>query len=122
MKTACDKRTQIWSRFQKLRGKGESDGCEIGYTYKPTAPSCELFTLRQSNRTTHFRKMLSRVLNLEPSSGAFSAVALDGVVALELSLELRAETVVEPGWAFSADKSAMASLVCFSSRMERTRI
>jgi hypothetical protein len=58
--------------------------------------------------------MLSSVLNLEPSSGARSAAAAAGVTALDVSLELRAEAVAEPGWAFSAERSAMVSWACFS--------
>lgn len=54
--------------------------------------------------------MPSSVLNLELSSGAFSTGAFEGVPALEGSLELRAEAVVELGWAFSAGRSAMAAV------------
>jgi hypothetical protein len=61
--------------------------------------------------------MPSSVLNLDPSSTGFSAGALDGVPALDVSLELRAEAVVEPGRAFSADRSAMAGWIVFLSSM-----
>jgi hypothetical protein len=96
----CEEHTQVRSRFQELRGKGESDGCEVGYTYEPVAPE-------GLSRITHFRKMLSSVLNLEPSSGGLSTAALAGVTALLVSLALRAEAVVEPGWAWSAERSAI---------------
>jgi hypothetical protein len=52
-------------------------------------------------------KIPKKVLNLELSSGAFSAAAAEGVTALELSLELSADVVVEPVWAFSGARSAM---------------
>jgi hypothetical protein len=55
-----------------------------------------------------------KVLNLELSSGAFSATAADGVTALELSLELSAEAVLEPVWAFSGARSAMIRYVLYS--------
>jgi hypothetical protein len=65
---------------------------------------------------TYFLSMPSSVLNLDPSSTGFSAGgALDGVPALDVSLELRADAVVEPGRAFSADRSAMAGWTVFLS-------
>jgi hypothetical protein len=69
--------------------------------------------------TTYFLRIPSRVLNLDPSSTGFSAGALDGVPALDVSLELRAEAVVEPGRGFSADRSAMSAGLCFSRRGSR---
>jgi hypothetical protein len=56
--------------------------------------------------------MPKKVLNLELSSGAFSAAAaFEGVAALELSVELSAEPVAEPvaepAWAVSGWRSAM---------------
>lgn len=54
-------------------------------------------------------KMPRKVLNLELSSGAFSTAALEGVAARELSRELRADVVAEPGWAFSGARSAMVA-------------
>jgi len=60
------------------------------------------------------RRILRRVLNLEPSSGGFSAGAFDGVAALDASFEL-SEAAVEAGRAFSAVESAMASRVCCSN-------
>lgn len=56
---------------------------------------------------TYFRKMPSRVLNLELSSGGFSAGAFEGVAARDVSLELSADVVVDPGRACSADRSAI---------------
>jgi hypothetical protein len=64
--------------------------------------------------------MPSRVLNLDPSSGTFSAAAFEGVAALDVSLEFMAETVVEPGRAFSADISAMYLRSCFPYKAEKT--
>lgn len=57
-------------------------------------------------RATYFRRMPKKVLNLELSSGGFSAVA-PGVEAREAALEAVAEVVVEPARAFSAARSAM---------------
>jgi hypothetical protein len=57
-------------------------------------------------------------LNLELSSTGFSTAAFEGVAALDVSLELRAEAVVEPGRACSAGRSAMAYRACFSGRVE----
>lgn len=56
--------------------------------------------------------MLKKVLNLELSSGGFSAGAFDGVAAREGSLELSAELVAEPGAAFSGARSAMGCRRC----------
>lgn len=53
--------------------------------------------------------MPKNVLNLELSSGAFSAAAFDGVGARELSPELRADAGAEADWAFSGARSAMAA-------------
>lgn len=61
--------------------------------------------------------MPKRVLNLEPSSGAFSAGAFDGVAARDTSLELRADAVADTGWALVAAWSAMAAVVWFSCSM-----
>jgi hypothetical protein len=72
------------------------------------------------SRVTHFLKILSSVLNLEPSSGTFSTAVPDGVAALDVSFELRAEMGVEPGWAFSADSSAMISRAFFFVIAEET--
>lgn len=55
---------------------------------------------------TYLRKMPRKVLNLELSSGGFSAVA-PGVEAREAVVEGAAEFVVEPGRAFSGARSAM---------------
>jgi hypothetical protein len=60
--------------------------------------------------------MPSSVLNLELSSTGFSAAAF-GVAALDVSLELRAEAVEEPGRAFSAGRSAMANRASFCGRV-----
>jgi hypothetical protein len=60
--------------------------------------------------------MPRKVLNLELSSGAFSAAAFEGVAARELSFELRADVVAEPGWAFSGARSAMVMDYVFYSR------
>jgi hypothetical protein len=57
--------------------------------------------------------MPNRVLNLEPSSGAFSTGAFEGVAALDTSFELRADAVADAGWALSTAWSAMGSVVCF---------
>lgn len=57
-------------------------------------------------RATYLRRMPKKVLNLELSSGGFSAVA-PGVEAREAAFEGAAEFVVEPGRAFSAARSAM---------------
>jgi hypothetical protein len=54
--------------------------------------------------------MPKKVLNLELSSGTFSAAAAEGVAVLEPSLELSA---VVPVWAFSGARSAMM-LMCFA--------
>jgi len=51
--------------------------------------------------------MPRNVLNLELSSGAFSAAAFEGVAAREVSRELRAEGGAEPVGAFSGTGSAM---------------
>jgi hypothetical protein len=59
--------------------------------------------------------MPRKVLNLELSSGAFSAAAFEGVAARELSVELRADVVAEPGWAFSGARSAMVMGYVFYS-------
>ena len=59
-------------------------------------------------RATYFRRMPKNVLNLELSSGGFSAVA-PGVEAREAAFEAAAEFVVEPERAFSAARSAMVS-------------
>lgn len=59
--------------------------------------------------------MPKNVLNLELSSGGFSAVA-PGVEALEPAAETVAEFVVEPGRAFSAARSAMVFGLFASSR------
>ena len=59
--------------------------------------------------------MPKKVLNLELSSGGFSAVA-PGVEALEAAFETVAEFVVEPGRAFSAARSAMVSGLLACSR------
>jgi hypothetical protein len=64
-------------------------------------------------------KIPRNVLNLELSSGAFSTAALEGVAARELSPELRADVVVEPGWAFSGARSAMMMGCRFYSRGHR---
>jgi hypothetical protein len=53
--------------------------------------------------------MPRNVLNLELSSGAFSAAAFEGVAARELSPELRVEAGAEADWAFSGARSAMAA-------------
>jgi hypothetical protein len=58
---------------------------------------------------------------LEPSSGAFSAGAFDGVAARDVSFELSAEAALEPGRAFSADRSAMAVGMCCSCKMEKMK-
>ena len=63
-------------------------------------------SLRGGCRATYLRKMLRKVLNLELSSGGFSADA-PGVEARDAALEAAAEFVVEPGRAFSAARSAM---------------
>lgn len=55
--------------------------------------------------------MLRRVLNLDPSPAGCSTGAFEGVVALDASLELGAEAVVEAGRVLSAGRSAMTSLV-----------
>lgn len=55
---------------------------------------------------TYFRKMPKKVLNLELSSGGFSAAA-PGVEAREAALEGVAEFVDEPGRAFSGARSAI---------------
>lgn len=52
--------------------------------------------------------MPKNVLNLELSSGAFSAAAFEGVGARELSPELRVDAGAEADWAFSGARSAMA--------------
>ena len=52
--------------------------------------------------------MLKKVLNLELSSGGFSADA-PGVEARDAAFEAVAEFVMEPGRAFSAARSAMVS-------------
>ena len=51
--------------------------------------------------------MPRNVLNLELSSGAFSAATFEGVAAREVSRELRAEGGAEPVGAFSGTGSAM---------------
>lgn len=53
-----------------------------------------------------------KVLNLELSSGGFSAAAVVGVAALEASFELSAELVVEPAWALSGARSAIVLSRC----------
>jgi hypothetical protein len=68
---------------------------------------------------TYFLKMPNRVLNLEPSSGTFSAAPFAGVAALDVSLEFMAEAVLEPGRAFSADMSAMCPRSCFPGKVEK---
>jgi hypothetical protein len=118
----CEEHTQVRSRFQELRGKGESDGCEVGYTYEPVAPACQRLKPEGLSRITHFRKMLSSVLNLEPSSGGLSTAALAGVTALLVSLALRAEAVVEPGWAWSAERSAIVLSGVLLVRVERMAV
>lgn len=68
-------------------------------------------------RATYFRNIPKKVLNLELSSGGFSVVA-PGVEALEAAFEGVAEFVAEPGWAFSAARSAMVcGLVACSRRV-----
>lgn len=57
-------------------------------------------------RATYFRRIPKKVLNLELSSGGFSADA-PGVEAREAAFEAGAEFVIEPGRAFSAALSAM---------------
>lgn len=52
-------------------------------------------------------KMPKKVLNLELSSGAFSAPTLAGVAARELFAELSVDTGAEAAWAFSGARSAM---------------
>jgi hypothetical protein len=73
--------------------------------------------VRRISRSTYFLRMPSSVLNLELSSAGFSA-AFEGVAALDVSLELRAEAVEEPGRALSAARSAMAYRVCVACRVE----
>jgi hypothetical protein len=118
------KRTQIWSRFQELGREGESDGSEVGHADEPTtAMSASYFSgwcRGRARRTTYFLKMPSSVLNLELSSTGFSTAAF-GVAALDASLELSAEAVVEPGRAFSAGRSAMAFCACFSGGVEEKK-
>lgn len=65
--------------------------------------------------------MPRRVLNLEPSSGAFSAGAFDGVAARDVSLELSTEAAFEPGRAFSADRSAMVVGLRYSCKREKMK-
>jgi hypothetical protein len=55
---------------------------------------------------TYFRNIPKKVLNLELSSGGFSAEA-PGVEAREAAFEAVTEFVVEPGRAFSAALSAI---------------
>lgn len=62
-------------------------------------------------RATYFRNMPKKVLNLELSSGGFSAV-VPGVEALEPAVETVVEFVVEPGRTFSAARSAMMLAGC----------
>jgi hypothetical protein len=71
---------------------------------------CDQMVLR------YLLKIPRKVLNLELSSGAFSAGAPEGVAARELSRELRADVVAEPGWAFSGARSAMVLGYGFYSR------
>ena len=64
--------------------------------------------------------MLKNVLNLELSSGGFSAGALAGVVARDGSLELSAELAADTGRAASGVRSAMGGACCVvCSRPER---
>jgi hypothetical protein len=70
--------------------------------------------LGRINRTTYFLKIPSSVLNLELSSAGLSTAAFEGVAALDVSLELRAEAVEEPGRALSAGRSAIAYRVCLA--------
>lgn len=56
--------------------------------------------------------MPRNVLNLELSSGGFSAGALVGDVALDASFELSAEPVMEPERAVSGARSDMLFFVC----------
>ena len=62
--------------------------------------------------------MPKKVLNLELSSGGFSAPA-PGVEARDAAFEGVAEFVVEPGRAFSAARSAMASCAASSACLRR---
>lgn len=59
---------------------------------------------------THLRSIPKNVLNLELSSGGFSAPA-PGVEARDAAFEGVVEVVVEPGRVFSAASSAMASVM-----------
>ena len=52
-------------------------------------------------------RMPKKVLNLELSSGAFSAPTLAGVAARELLAELSVDTGAEAAWAWSGARSAM---------------
>jgi hypothetical protein len=50
-------------------------------------PPCQPVCCVSRRRNTHFLRMPSSVLNLEPSSGAFSTGAVDAVVGRELSAD-----------------------------------
>jgi hypothetical protein len=82
--------------------------------------------MRRDNRElkhgmTYFLKIPRSVLNLEPSSGTFSTAAFEGVAARDVSLELSAEVVVEPGRALSAARSAIVSRLCCSRTVEKMK-
>lgn len=108
-------RTQIWPWLQELCGEREADGCKVRYANEPALQSLASYAITSGSPwhvmyprgRAYFRKMPSRVLNLELSSGGFSAGAFEGVAARDTSAELSADVVVDPGRACSADRSAI---------------
>lgn len=101
---------EIRPRLEQLGGEREAHRGEVGHAYESASGGVRDAFLESgrgerwgTRAHAYFRKMPSSVLNLELSSGAFSAPALEGVPARDGSLELSAELGVDPGRAFSAE-------------------
>ena len=99
---------EVGSWLEELGGEGEAHGSKVGHAYESAVGGLVMHSrgysgvIWDTKGYAYFRSMPSSVLNLELSTGAFSAPALDGVPARDGSFELSAEEGVDPGRAFSA--------------------
>jgi hypothetical protein len=73
----------------------------VSHVFEASGPPTTGDRLEACYRWTYFLKILSRVLNLEPSSAGFSTGAFEAVTA-----------VVEAGRAVSAGRSVMVVYYC----------